>query len=404
VIDVIIPVFRGIDQTRRCIESVLAGRQRNAVEVVVVDDCSPEPAIGEYLRALAGQGRITLVRNESNEGFVRSVNRGMSLHADRDVVLLNSDTEVANDWVDRLSSAAYATPRIATVTPFSNNATICSYPYEGADTGVPGHLGLAALDRVFATANAGRRFDLPTAVGFCMLIRRECLDEIGLFDAERFGRGYGEENDFCMRAAKAGWRNILAADVFVFHEGSVSFQGERQARAKAANDALVEIHPEYTQKVRDFIVADPLRSLRDAIDRARVAHSTEEALAVVAERSTEQVRLLAQFREVESFAARRDADVGELHAALEEAQGLVAEGRRALDEATAEGMRIVAERVRIVAERDELIAQLREGLAHSESLAYSRLDELKAIRSYWLWGPYRILMSWRSPPAPRQEN
>jgi O-antigen biosynthesis protein len=397
VIDLIIPVFRGIDQTRRCIGSVLASPQRTALEIIVVDDCSPEPAIGEYLRALAGDHRITLVRNEANEGFVRSVNRGMSLHADRDVVLLNSDTEVANDWVDRLRSAAYSTPRVATVTPFSNNATICSYPYEGANTGVPGRLGLAALDRVFATANAARSFELPTAIGFCMLIRRECLDKIGLFDAERFGRGYGEENDFCMRAAKAGWHNILAADVFVFHEGAVSFQSEREARAKAANDALVEMHPEYTQTVRDFIVADPLRSLREAIDRARVALGTEEALAVLAERSTEKAELLARFREVESFAARRDSDVGELHGALEEAQGLVAEGRLALDEAT-------AERMRIVAERDELIAQLREGLAHSESLAFSRLAELKAIQSYWLWGPYRILMNVRSPQPPRQES
>jgi hypothetical protein len=200
-----------------------------------------------------------------------------------------------------------------------------------------------------------------------------------------------------MRAAKAGWRNILAADVFVFHEGSVSFQGERQARANAANDALVEIHPEYTRKVRDFIVSDPLRSLREAIDRARVAQGTGEALAVLAERSAEQLRLLAQFREVESFAARRDADVGELHRALEEAQGLVAERRLALDDA-------IAERMRTVGERDELIAQLREGLAHSESLAFTRLDELNAIRSYWLWGPYRFLLNWRSPPSPRREN
>lgn len=396
-IDLIIPVFRGIEQTRRCLESVFASPQRTALEVIVVDDCSPEPAIGEYLRALAGDHRITLVRNEANEGFVRSVNRGMSLHADRDVVLLNSDTEVANDWIDRMSSAAHATPRVATVTPFSNNATICSYPYEGANIGVPGRLGLAALDRVFATANAGRSFELPTAIGFCMLIRRKCLDEIGLFDAERFGRGYGEENDFCMRAVKAGWRNILAADVFVFHEGSVSFQGERQERAKAANDALVEIHPEYTQKVRDFIVADPLRSFRDSVDRARVAQGTEEALAVLAERSTEQLRLLAQFREVESFAARRDADVGELHSALEEAQGLVAELRLAIDDT-------IAERMRTVAERDELIAQLRAGLAHSESLAFSRLAEIQAIQSYWLWRPYKLLMSWRSSPTPRQEN
>ena len=144
-------------------------------------------------------------------------------------MLLNSDTEVANDWLDRLLRAAYAYPDVGTVTPFSNNATICSYPFEGWTGGVPGSLGLAELDRLFASTNAGRTVDLPTAVGFCMCIRRACLERIGPFDAERFGRGYGEENDFCMRAAGAGWRNVLAGDVFVYHEGAVSFSGERLA-------------------------------------------------------------------------------------------------------------------------------------------------------------------------------
>src|SRR5262249_39452413 len=159
-----------------------------------------------------------------------------------DVVLLNSDTEVANDWLDRLHACAASDAKIATVTPFSNNATICSYPFHGWQGSVPGTLGLAELDRVFARANAGRVVDLPTAVGFCMYIRRPALDALGLFDAERYGRGYGEENDFCMRAAKVGWRNVLAGDVFVYHEGSVSFSVERFALQAAATKALVDAH------------------------------------------------------------------------------------------------------------------------------------------------------------------
>ena len=101
-IDVIIPIYKGLAQTRRCIDSVLGSAQAAAFEIVAVDDASPDPDIVRYLDELAGRGRITLLRNESNLGFVRSVNRGMALHADRDVVLLNSDTEVANDWLDRL--------------------------------------------------------------------------------------------------------------------------------------------------------------------------------------------------------------------------------------------------------------------------------------------------------------
>ena len=105
-IDVVIPVYKGLRETRRCVESVLGSPQSAPFEVVAIDDASPDPQIASYLDALAGQGRITLVRNERNRGFVQSVNVGMSRHPDRDVVLLNSDTEVANDWLDRLHRTA----------------------------------------------------------------------------------------------------------------------------------------------------------------------------------------------------------------------------------------------------------------------------------------------------------
>ena len=392
-IDIIIPVYRGLRQTRRCIESVLECRQSTPVEAIVVDDCSPEPEISRYAQELAHDGRITLLRNETNRGFVESVNRGMLLHADRDVILLNSDTEVANDWVDRLRATAYSAPRVATVTPFSNNATICSYPFEGMAGGVPGGLGLAALDRLFAGANAGQSIDLPTGVGFCILIRRDCLRELGPFDAQRFGRGYGEENDFCMRAGKAGWRNLLAGDVFVFHEGAVSFLEERLERAEAANDALLEVHPEYTQRVHEFILADPPRALRAAVDRARVAQGPEEAACVLSERAQEYANLLARFRELERFAAQRDAHIGELHEALDRTKALVAERSQALE--------------KDVAERDEQISQLRAGLANAESLAFSRLAELEEIHSFRLWRFYKALMRWRSraiPGGPRRQE
>jgi glycosyltransferase involved in cell wall biosynthesis len=253
--------------------------------VVVVDDCSPEPALSSWLDAQAEAGRITLLRNPRNLGFVGSVNRGMALHADRDIVLLNSDTEVANDWLDRVAACAEAAVDIATVTPFSNNATICSYPFDGWTGDVPGTLGLAALDRLFARVHAGVSVDLPTAVGFCMYIRRASLDQLGLFDEERFGRGYGEENDFSLRAAKAGWRNVLCADVFVYHRGGVSFGQERIDLMKQAEQALLDAHPDYNGRVAGFIAADPLRGLRTAIDRARQALGPEESAALIAEKT-----------------------------------------------------------------------------------------------------------------------
>ena len=284
-IDVIIPVYCGLDESRRCIESALRSQNIIQAEIVIVDDASPEPELSDYLDNLALMGKVRLLRNPENKGFVASVNRGMVLHPDHDVVLLNSDTEVANDWLDRLNRAAYSASDIGTVTPFSNNATICSYPYEGWTGGMPGGLGLMRLDALFADTNRGITADLPTAIGFCMFIRRDCLSQVGLFDEVRFGRGYGEENDFCLRASDVGWRNILAADVFVFHEGSVSFGEERHALMKAASALLLEHHPDYLKRVHEFIGRDPLAPLRYSLDLARTRLSMEEAASVYAEQN-----------------------------------------------------------------------------------------------------------------------
>ena len=377
-IDVIIPVYKGLAQTRRCVESVLANAQATAFEIVAVDDASPEPAIARYLDELAAARRITLVRNDKNLGFVQSVNRGMALHPDRDVVLLNSDTEVANDWLDRLRRAMYAYPDVGTVTPFSNNATICSYPFEGWAAGVPGTLGLAALDGLFATTNAARTVDLPTAVGFCMCIRRACLDQVGLFDAPRFGRGYGEENDFCMRAAGAGWRNVLAGDVFVYHEGAVSFSGERLALTETAGRMLAELYPDYLRKVREFLRYDPAGTLRAAVDSARIASNSDELRHVLAERIEERTLMKARLTEAEIYADEREPLIAKLRRGLALAETLLSA-------------------------RDAEIERLRAGLSHAETLAFERYHELQELQKSWLW-KYRIYLmrrkARRAPPPP----
>jgi GT2 family glycosyltransferase len=384
-IDVIIPVYKGFEETRRCIESVLARRGREPFNAVVIDDASPEPEIAAYLDAAAREGRIELVRNERNLGFVQSVNRGMALHRDRDVVLLNSDTEVANDWLDRLRVAAYVHEKVATATPFSNNATICSYPFEGWQGPVPGTLGLAELDRLFAKTNAGLTLFIPTAVGYCMYIRRPALDEVGLFDAERFGRGYGEENDFCMRAGKAGWRHVLAADVFVFHEGGVSFSHERFALIRAAGEVLVAAHPEYHGMVHDFILADPARGCRDAVDLARMKRGHEEGEALLKERSDERARLLTGLLEIEKVAAARDSTIGQLSYALDHASQALSERDRAIAEIT--GLRM-----REITESQQEMERLRAGLKNAETLAFARLAELERIHSSWLWRAFNAVL------------
>ena len=264
VVDIVIPVYRGLAQTRRCILSVLADPDRPAGRVIVVDDCSPEPKLSAWLERLAAAKRIDLLRNRRNRGFVASVNIGIKAAGTHDVVLLNSDTEVPAGWLARLAGHAYATPRVASVSPFSNNATICGYPGTAANPPAFG-LDVTELDAACHSANAGRSVELPTTVGFCMYVRRAALADIGLFDVETFGRGYGEENDFCLRASARGWRHLLACDTFVYHEGSVSFGAGASAAAEQGMVAMRERYPHYARLVAEHVKLDAAGPYRFAI-------------------------------------------------------------------------------------------------------------------------------------------
>jgi GT2 family glycosyltransferase/glycosyltransferase involved in cell wall biosynthesis len=275
-VDVIVPVYRGRLETLHCLCSLLKSRNLTKFEVIVIDDASPDQDLSADLKTLAERGLFTLLTNARNLGFVATVNRGMALHPERDVVLLNADAEVYGDWLDRLLLAAQRDRHVASVTPLSNNATICSYPVFLHDNPYPLEIGYGELDALSAEVNAGVAVEAPSAVGFCMYIARRCLDEIGLFDAKTFGRGYGEDNDFSQRAIAHGWKNLIAADVFVRHLGSVSFQGERAKRVDAAMAILDDRFPNYRSDVARFIADDPLADARANLDWARLQRQVRE--------------------------------------------------------------------------------------------------------------------------------
>ena len=282
-INIVIPVFRNLTVTRRCLESVLASELPPNTVITIINDSSPEPELSEYCHNLAEQGQVQLSINEVNKGFVASANRGFSTHPDADIVLLNSDTEVANDWLCRLKACAYRDESIGTVTPFSNNAAICSYPLFLEPNAIPKLWDTVQLDKIFQSANQNCYAEIPTAVGFCMYIKRQCLKEVGDFDEESFGKGYGEECDFSMRALKKGWINVVAADVFVFHEGAVSFAEESNRRKEQADLLMRNLHPSYDELITQFINIDPLSRFRDNVDSLRLHQKPGDALNILQE-------------------------------------------------------------------------------------------------------------------------
>jgi len=269
-VQIVIPVYRGLDETIACIASVLAAVPAGTV-VHVIDDASPEPDLAAAVQELAATGRISLTRLAENRGFPGAANTGIRAAPGHDVVLLNSDTIVAPGWLERLRAAAYAAPEIGTATPLSNDATVVSYPDPNWGNPVPDRDATLRLDRLAQQANAGQVADLPVGVGFCLYLRRDCLDQTGLFREDLFAQGYGEENDLCLRARHHGWRHVAALDVFVAHVGGRSFGAARNHLIARNTAILNRLHPGYDALVSAHLDADPLHPARRRMDALRWA-------------------------------------------------------------------------------------------------------------------------------------
>lgn len=265
---IIVPVFNAPEALADCLESL--ARHLHADErILLADDCSTDARIAPMLGAFAAPRaeRVDVLRRPRNLGFVANVNAAVDALRGADVVLLNSDTRVSAGWLDRLAEAAASDPRIATVTPWSNNAEICSFPELCRAADYPDAAELSRLATAASRLSAEGYPDLPTAVGFAMYIRRSAWDQLGGFDAATFGRGYGEENDFCRRAAAHGWRNVLCHRAFVAHRGNASFSGVGQQAGGENLRRLLVRYPDYNDLIARFILDDPLRHWREALSR-----------------------------------------------------------------------------------------------------------------------------------------
>lgn len=271
-IDVIIPVYAGTAETLRCIYSVLCAKTNIAFQLILIDDSSPEADLVASLENLKRDfDDILLIKNKTNLGFVKSTNLGMKVHPERDVVWLNSDTEVFDYWLDRLVNLAAADKSIGTITPLTNNSTISSYPSCNLEYSSNYDVKDSVLDAMAASLNHDTYLSAPTGVGCCMYIRRKALNEVGLLDEERFGKGYGEENDLCQRILKAGWKNAIYPGIFIRHYGAVSFSVASEKRKQRASKVLAALHPNYPVDIQKWVQNDPLRIARLRLDCARLA-------------------------------------------------------------------------------------------------------------------------------------
>lgn len=248
---IIVVTHNQLQYTRQCLES-LRFRTDEPYEMIVVDNGSTDGSI-DYLRA---QPNVTLIANPDNRGFPAAVNQGLRCAQGRQVLLLNNDTVLTTGWLRKLLDALYSDPKTGLVGPVSNSVSgFQEIPVSYSD--------LASLDG-FAWEqgrhHAGEYIEVERLVGFCLLIRREVIDAIGLLD-ERFGIGNFEDDDYCRRAQGAGYRTVMALDSFVHHFGSRTFL--------ASGLDFGGILRENEQKFRDKWAAIEPPPRREPIERSR---------------------------------------------------------------------------------------------------------------------------------------
>jgi GT2 family glycosyltransferase len=260
---IIVPVFNAFAHLEACLDSLSRTIPHDA-QVLLIDDASTDARVQPLLQSWVNVSKPyrRLLTHRENKGFVATANHGLSL-ARTDVVLLNSDTEVTTGWLERLARCLDSDDSIATATPWSNNGEIVSIPQFCTSNPAPENPDNIA--QVIKSCGSPAYPELPTAVGFCMAISLHAIKHIGLFDENTFGRGYGEENDYSLRAQRAGYRNVLCDDAYVVHHGGASFGPVGLKPDEGSMQRLLDKHPDYQRKVSEFIEDDPLAPRRQEI-------------------------------------------------------------------------------------------------------------------------------------------
>jgi glycosyltransferase involved in cell wall biosynthesis/predicted Zn-dependent protease len=211
-----------VEFTRMCLENVLC-HTRPPYELVLVDNGSTDatPAYLEELRQRSGPERVVVLRNETNCGFAAGCNQGLAQARGRYLVLLNNDTLVTGGWLEGLIGwALHDWPKVGMVGPMTNYA---APPQEiPVDYRTPEELALFATRR--RQEFAGQALHVERLLGFCMLLRREVVERLGGLD-ERFGLGFFEDDDLCVRVREAGFQLVMVQEVFLHHFGSRTFAG-----------------------------------------------------------------------------------------------------------------------------------------------------------------------------------
>lgn len=263
-IDIIIPVYNGFDYLGPLFTSIFANTDV-PYNLIIVNDASTDVRIKPFLDDVArDQSNIKVIHNEHNYGFVKTVNKAISF-AKNHLVILNTDIIVPKNWLSRLIYPLINYENIASVTPLTNAGTICSFPEIFKDNDLALGLTLEEIDAECRKIKITKEIFIatPTGVGFCMAISKQVLDKIGKFNEKDFGRGYGEEIDWCLRAKSNGFISVIATNLYVYHKHGGSFGIDTKRKLMLDNSKIIaRKYPNFASWVRETAENSEYKKIR----------------------------------------------------------------------------------------------------------------------------------------------
>ncbi len=266
-VTIIVPVYNAYEELKNCLKSVIS-KTRYPYRLLIIDDASSDDRIFSLLTFYASSYSDVFVEyNKNNLGYTATINKGCGLAGTDDVVLLNSDTQVTEGWLKKLSECARSSQRTATVTPLSNAAGVFSVPVKNYVNEIPDFLSIDDMGELIERLSLRLRPGVPTGNGYCMYVTRSALDIVGNFDETNFSKGYGEENDFCMRAAKRGFLHFIEDSTYIYHRRAASFKESKKEIIMQSMKTLTRMHPEYKYLVLKWIISDPLDEFRKILKK-----------------------------------------------------------------------------------------------------------------------------------------
>lgn len=301
-VNIVIPIYNQKSLAEQCITSVLAADVDTKFKLTLINDASTDFGMKGMLDNFRADPRVHIVNNSSNMGFTKSANLGLSLSQDMHTLLLNSDTIVYDKWLDVMLNALTSSEKVASVNPLTNQngSHISCYPRPAWSEDLDADLDDRELAQTAFVSCGSLTSMVHTCVGFCMLINKHCLEEIGNLDETNFPRGYGEESDFCYRASYMGWTHLVAGGAFVTHLHGKSFGSEKETLRDTMLPLFRSLHPSQPKSDQRFREIDPIRPLRRQLDIGRASRLIQENCISMSE-SSEKDGLYLRINSLEPF-------------------------------------------------------------------------------------------------------